>query len=351
MTSPRKRHPLKISLARAEPLGDIVRRVWNQSAEDNVLFLAGGLAFNILLALVPFVLLLISGLSFLLGRQPEEAARTVMGLLDQLLPRNSPVGAELLRTLVSDVLRTRGAVTIYSAIGFAWFSTRLFASLRSTLALCFDGTDRGIVAGKLFDFLATAVATLAVVLYVVISFYLDLATTQGLRLLVQMGLRESAMSWLAYFIGRSIAIALIVGLFFSLYRGLPRRRPSVRTSMVGAITAAVLFEAMRSGYTFLMAQTDAGTLYTGTIAAIVTVVFWTYYSSLVFLLGSEIAQAYDLRRGELALRQHKEAPTHEVPGVALPDRAASVPKGTTDATGKKDVVMPTPKRATPTSRK
>ena len=59
--------------------------------------------------------------------------------------------------------------------------------------------------------------------------------------------------------------------------------------MVGAITAAILFEFVRSGYAFLVAQTDAGSLYTGTIAAVVTVVFWTYYASLVFLLGGEIA--------------------------------------------------------------
>ena len=247
-----------------------------------------------------------------------------MGLLDQLLPRNSPVGAELLRTLVSDVLRTRGAVTLYSAIGFAWFSTRLFASLRSVLALCFDGTDRGIVAGKLFDFFATAVATVAVVIYVVISFYLDLATTEGLRLLMDFGVRESAMSWLGYIVGRLLALSLVVGLFFSLYRGLPRRRPTLRTSLVGAITAGILFEFVRSGYAFVVAQSNPGSLYTGTIAAIVTVVFWTYYASLVFLLGGEVAQAYELRRGELALRQHMEAPTKEVPGVALPDRAHSV---------------------------
>lgn len=325
MTSRLGRHPLKILRARVEPLGDIVRRVWNQSAEDNVLFLAGGLAFNILLALVPFVLLLISGLSFLLGRQPEEAARTVVALFERLLPRDSPAGSELLRSLVGDVLRTRGAVTAYSAIGFAWFSTRLFGSLRSVLALCFDGTDRGIVAGKLFDFFATAVATLAVVIYVVFSFYLDMATTQGLALLMQFGVRESAMSWLGYAAGRLIALSVVVTLFFSLYRGLPRRRPGVRTALVGAITAGVFFEMMRSAYTMIVAQSNPGSLYTGTIAAVVTVVFWTYYAALVFLIGSEVAQAYDLRRGELALRQHREAPTHEVPGVALPDRDASEP--------------------------
>jgi membrane protein len=277
-------------------------------------------------------------MSFLLGRQQEDAARTVTGLFDVLLPRDSSASTELLRSLVADVLRTRGAVTIYSAIIFAWFSTRLFGSLRSVLALIFDGTDRGIVAGKLFDFLATIVATVAVVVYVVLSFYLDMATTQGLALLVQFGVRESAMSNLTYFAARFFALAVVVGLFYALYRGLPRRRPTLRTALVGATTAGLLFELVRYLYAMIVARTDPSSLYAGTIAAVVSVVFWTYYGALVFLAGAEVAQAYDLRRGELALRQHREAPDHEVPGTALPDRAASQPH------------MHTPKK-TPPSRK
>ena len=45
---------------------DYAKRVWDNSSEDNVLFLAGGIAFNILLAAVPFVLLLIAGVTYLL---------------------------------------------------------------------------------------------------------------------------------------------------------------------------------------------------------------------------------------------------------------------------------------------
>ena len=43
-------------------LRDYVKRVWDNSGEDNIFFLAGGIAFNILLAAVPFFLLLVSGL-------------------------------------------------------------------------------------------------------------------------------------------------------------------------------------------------------------------------------------------------------------------------------------------------
>ena len=314
---------LKTLRQRVEPVWDIVRRLYQQTAEDNVLFLAGGLAFNILLALVPFLLLIISGLSFLLGRSQDDAARTVTELFSVLLPRDSTTGSELLCTLISDVLRTRGAVTTYSAILFAWFSTRLFGSFRSVLALVFDGTDRGIVAGKAFDFLATIVATLAVSLYVVVSFYLDLASTEGVQLLMRFGMRESAMGLVTYFTGRLFTLTLVFALFYALYRYLPRRRPFRRTAAVGALTAALFFEVMRSAWTLFISQSNPGSLYTGTIAAIVTVVFWTYYAALVFLIGAEVAQAYELRKGELALRMHLEAPNKEVPVPTAPQRTTA----------------------------
>lgn len=282
---------------------DVGRRVWNQSADDDVLFLAGGLAFNVLLALVPFALLLISGLALVLGNQPEQAVRTVTGLIPALLPSDAAAATELLEGLVADVYRTRGAVGIYAAISFAWFSTRLFGSLRSVLSQVFNKNDRGIVHGKLFDLLATLVATCAVAVYIAVTTYLELAAAQGAQLLVSAGLRESAMSSIAYLSGRLLAIAVIFSLFYALYRGLPQQRPSVRTAFIAALTASCFFELARHVFSFLVRHFDPSSLYTGTIAAIVAVVFWTYYGSLIFLLGGEVAHAADMRR----IKRHEDA--------------------------------------------
>ena len=312
MASPLRRLdriPLTALRATADIWWDVVRRIWKQSDEDNVLFLAGGLAFNVLLALVPFVLLLISGIALLLGREPDEAARTVAGLLQAFLPIDSPSAIDLLSSIITDVLRTQGAVTLYAAIGFAWFSTRLFGSFRSVLALIFDGTDRGIVVGKLFDFGATIVATGAVVVYIAMSAYLDLATTRGVQLLMRMGLRESAMGSLTYVTGRLLAIAIMFSLFYAMYHGLPRRRPLVRTALTAAAAAALLFEGARHVFALLVRQFDPSSLYTGTIAVIVAVVFWTYYGALLFLIGGEIAQAVELRRAELVALDRSDLPT------------------------------------------
>lgn len=315
---PGRSHPLTSIRQRAEPWWDVLRRVWFQSAEDNVPFLAGGLAFNILLALVPFVLLLVAGLSFLLGNETAEAANTVTRLIERLLPSDAPMITGFVRDIVSDVLATRGAVTIYSAVTFAWFSTRLFGSLRSTLALVFDSGDRSIVVGKVFDFAATLVTTLAVVVYVVFSAYLDLATTRGLAVLREVGLRESAMSGVGYLLGRLLAVGLVFLLFYALYRGLPRQRPAVPVAAMGAATAAVLFELARHAFSLVVRTANPGSLYTGTIAAIVAVVFWTYYGAFLFLIGGETAQAWDLRRREIAALERADAPRKPSPTPAPP---------------------------------
>ena len=289
--------PLRPAL---EAWGDVARRAWRQGVEDNIPFVAGGLAFNILLALVPFVLLLIAGLSFLLGRAPSEAATTVTGLVGALLPADAPMASELLRSLVADFLRTRPATTLYSALGFVWFSTRLFGSLRTAVSLIFDRSDRGIVAGKLFDVGATMVATVAVAAWVLLAVALDLATARGTALLTRAGLTVPDVGRTGYVTGRVLAVALVLALFHALYRWLPRHRPAARTALVAALVTTVLFEAARELFRLLLTVVNPSSLYTGTLAVVIAVVFWTYYAAFLFLVGGEVAQAVELRRAELA---------------------------------------------------
>ena len=41
---------------------------------------------------------------------------------------------------------------------------------------------------------------------------------------------------------------------------------------------------------------NPGSLYTGAAAAVVVVVIWVYYAALIFILGGEVGQVYELRR-------------------------------------------------------
>ena len=159
------RRPIYVRVGLA--LRDYAKRVWDNAGEDNIFFLAGGIAFNILLAVVPFVLLLVSGFATLLKHSADQTFADVTTIIDSLLPPHAETNESPVHALLIDIIRARGAIGIYSAVGFIWFSTRLFGSLRSVLADVFDiETDRGIIAGKLFDIQITIMlrAQLAVTL-------------------------------------------------------------------------------------------------------------------------------------------------------------------------------------------
>ena len=278
-------------------LRDYAKRVWDNSGEDNIFFLAGGIAFNILLAAVPFFLLLVTGIAYFLGQSPTAGAAEVEAMIDRLLPPHPEGPDSPVHRILGTVLQARGALGLYGAIGFIWFSTRLFGSLRSVLAEVFDiEQDRGIVAGKLFDIKVAVMATLLVVAYTTLSAYLAIATTRGIAVLSELGLREQTMGRLEYWSGRLLALAVIVVMFFALYKFLPNRRVRAKTALLAATFTGVLLEFAKIGFTLFVAKANPSSLYTGTLAAVVLVIVWVYYAALIFILGGEVAQVYELRR-------------------------------------------------------
>lgn len=275
---------------------DYFRRIWHHGADDDLIFLASGVAFGILLAALPFALLVMSGLATLLNETPERTAMSVHQLLDTLLPKHSGATEESLRQLINGVLQSRGALGIWGAIGYFWFTSRLFGALRSALSQVLDfGTQRSIVAGKLFDFRLTVIATVLITGYLALTAYVAIATSRGVQLFVRLGLRTEVMSGLEYVLGRLLAFLLIVALIFLLYRFIPVRGIPTRAAFAGAMVASIMFELTRVAYAALTGILSPTTIYTGTLYTIVSIVFWVYYAAIIFLLGGEVARVYEIR--------------------------------------------------------
>ena len=276
---------------------DYLKRVWDHAAENNVLFLAGGIAFNILLAAVPFFLLLVTGLTYLLPavtRLDPTVATTEF--VETLLPPTGTSGAWVHDVLV-DIVQARGTLTIYSALLFVWLSTRLFGSLRSALADVFDiESERGIIQGKIFDIKITIVATILFVASSLVNTYIAMATTRGLSALQQAGLRKDVMSGMEYWIGRLLVFAFIALMFFALYKYLPIRKVRASTAWLAALFSAVLLEVAKFVFRWVLTGMNPQSIYTGTLAALIIVVVWVYYAALIFLIGGEVGQVYELRR-------------------------------------------------------
>lgn len=277
---------------------DYLKRIWDNCAEDNVLFLAGAIAFNILLAAIPFTLLLVTGLTYLLPAITDVAPSVaVYAFIDRLLPAQSAATATWVHRMLDDVLKTRGSVTLWSAVIFIWLSTRLFGSVRMALADVFDiENERGIIMGKIFDMKITVVATVLFVASTMVTSYLALATTRGLDALIELGVRQDVMSDLDFVLGRLLAFVFITMMFFLLYKYLPVRKVRWRTALLAALFSGLAFEMAKEVFRWVMQSMSPSTVYTGTIAALVIIVIWTYYAALIFLVGGEVGQVYEMRR-------------------------------------------------------
>ena len=277
-------------------LRDYAKRVWDNSGEDNVLFLAGGIAFNLMLAALPFILLLAAGITYLLPlfyRGHIDSTQTIFRFIDDLLPSHNHGPGSATDKVLNDLLATRGRISAYSAIGFIWFSTRLFGSLRTVLASVFDiESERGIIAGKVFDVKITIVSTLLFVASVTVTTYVNLASHTSL---ITAGLRQDLIPRVEYWIGRGLGFAFLVLMFFALYKYLPIRRIRAKAAWVGAIFTGVAFEAARTVFAIYTNTFNPASLYSGTLAVIIIVIVWSYYAALIFILGGEVGQVFELR--------------------------------------------------------
>jgi membrane protein len=133
------------------------------------------------------------------------------------------------------------------------------------------------------------------VLYTALSAYIAIATTRGVAVLMALGLRQDVMGEMEYSIGRVLAFIFIVALFYGLYKFVPSKKIRWQTALVGALFTGIAFEIAKSVFQIYVHSLHPGSLYTRTLAATIITVLWVYYAAVVFILGGEVAQVFELR--------------------------------------------------------
>jgi membrane protein len=158
---------------------------------------------------------------------------------------------------------------------------------------------RGIVVGKLYDFGYTLLSSLLLVVYLVLSAYLAVMSKSGSAILREIGVNATMLGGVEHAVGRVLAFSVVVAIFFSVYKYIPPRRVPWRQALVAALTTSLLFEVARNLFVLVVQRFDPGSLYTGTLGALVIVVFWAYYAALIFIIGGQVGHIYALRRRRL----------------------------------------------------
>lgn len=281
-------------------VAEFLRRLWQKSVEDEVFFMAGAVAFNVLIALVPLLILGIGLTGFVLSARFGDPTDAVLALVADNLPQAGEGVAlvEAFRAPVSSLVERRTGFTVFGALFLVWVSTRLVATLRIALREIFDlGRQRGVLMGKLFDIQAVLIGVSLLTLNLGVTVAFEATIDYGIGLI---GVDGSAFSIIERLLGHGLALGSIWTLFLIAYRYLPARRIPWRTAWVAATFSALVHEALKWGFSWYVTEiADYGSAF-GNLATVVVLFFWIYYGSIVFILGGEVAQVYTMRKASRA---------------------------------------------------
>ncbi|CAN5805537.1 hypothetical protein BH23GEM9_BH23GEM9_24970 [soil metagenome] len=276
-------------------IADFVRRVWNKADQDQIFFMAGAIAFNVLVAIVPLALAAVGVAGFFLQAQADITGGPADPLVTYLLNVLPPVSADFadaVRDYLNQLIDQATGLFTIGTLVFAWLATRLIGTLRAALREVFDiDQDRGIIAGKIFDLQMVFVAGTLLAVNIAATVVIELVANYGIQVF-HIAEGQALMANLLTL----VSFLSIWSMFVLIYRYLPARRIQWRTAIISATFTALFFELLKEAFAWYF-RSYAG--YASTyqnLATIAIVVIYVYYTAIVFILGGEVGQVASLQR-------------------------------------------------------
>lgn len=274
---------------------DFLRRLYEKAGEDHIFFLAGAIAFNVLIAIIPLFLFAVGISGFFLGRLSDPSAPVVDFLLQQI----PAIGGDIaLVDTVEEAVRgivgqSRSLISVGSLL-LIWFSTRLVGTLRTVLREVFDvAQERSVVRGKIFDIQVVVVGGMLFLVNLGVTTVVTTAQTFGTDLA---GLQGRAVTALEQSVAFGLSFVSIWVLFVGIYRFLPARTIPWRTAIIAATFSAVLHDVLKWAFGWYVTELANYQTTYGNLVTLAILFLWIYYGAIVFILGGEVAQVWTMRR-------------------------------------------------------
>lgn len=222
-----------------------------------------------------------------------------------LPPHNTAPGADpfvTVEAVLGRITEVGRSLSLVAVPAFVWFSTRLFAGMRTALNSIYDVSVRPPAGHFVVRFLKAKARDLGMVIMTLILFLANTVVTTGVALLQAYGRaggtsEDAPLSGLERWLGEGVGFAFLLVLFFLLYRYASVRKVRWQAALVAATFMSVAFEIARRLFAlYIKGPASYGTASVdASVGAVILFVVWLYYSALVFLLGGVVAETWELR--------------------------------------------------------
>jgi membrane protein len=246
------------------------------------LLLAGAVAYYALLSVVPLLVLIVIALSHLVD--PGELLQTLGRYLEWLVPGQS----EVIVAELASFLQHRSVIGWVLLVTMLFFSSLAFTVLENAMSVIFHHR----VAIKRRHFLVSALIPYAYILCLGLGLLLVTLVAGSLQAMGQEWVEFLGRRWslggvsgvLLYLLG----VAGEVFLFASIYLVMPVGRLRLGHALLGALTAALLWEPSRHLLVWYFATlSQIGTVY-GSMTTAIVVLLSLEVAAALLLLGAQV---------------------------------------------------------------
>lgn len=268
--------------------------------EKNHLFLsAAGIAYSIILSVIPLVLIIFSVLGSIIDVATIE--EQVNSVINSLIPYHASADymKHFILSRIPEVVKYKSLAGGLGLLGLFFTSTWLFSSMRTILNKIFKVDEtKGALIGLLRDF----GMVILILVFILLSTYILPTISYFIAISKKMQiLAPSPEGTVLNLLVPYISLLLMFTMFYLFYSFIPYVKMGYKVPLAAALWATVLWEAARWLFEYYVTSFLALNKLYGTFLFFAVVMFWIFYASIVFLVGAEIGQLYrerrDARRG------------------------------------------------------
>lgn len=245
-----------------------------QIKRDDVTLLAAGVAYYAVLSLFPLTLLLLSILRLFVDSASSRAR------LEEFFAAYLPDSIGFVDQISAQGLSVTGVVGIAGFLGLLWSGTAMMSALSRSVNLAFGNAERR-------PFYRERPLTILFGLGLVGAFALSLFGSAAIESASQFDVPViGRQAWLQV-LARFLPFGVTMITFVLVYRLLPQQHPDWRHILPAAILGTVLFELAKVLFLVYLNRVASFEIY-GSMALLVILMVWSYFSAFVVLVGAEL---------------------------------------------------------------
>ena len=288
---------------------DLLRATAKEFVEDKCPKQAAALAYYTLFALGPLMVLAIGIAALAFGAEATRDA--VLSQIERLV---GAAGGDAMRELLTGADRERVGI-VGTTVGFVVLlvtAGAVFAQLKEALDRIWEVQAKKPVGwkAKVWRALRKNFLSFAGVLGTGFLLLVSLVVSAGLAAFGEYSAAAFPGAELALQIVNALVSVVVVGFVFAaIFRVLPDARVAWRDVAVGGVITAILFLVGQFALGYYLGSGPVATRY-GAASAVLVVLVWVYYSSMILFFGAELTQVYANRYGS-HVREASDARTLE----------------------------------------